>query len=150
MYGDLWYKNNAKVAPPIDRIVGNNLYIKEKVDLLLYKTINTSEYNKLLYLRNIEELEYMGVNLNSIQTIYTGKVVLLNNQYEVKLNIINYPIYHDETDLNLIKFYNGIKAESLFYNGKTVLNLIKESSDCILYEGDLKKKNYLIFYKIIF
>ena len=48
MYGDLWYKNNAKVAPPIDRIVGNNLYIKGKLNSASTKAILLGCVNKAL------------------------------------------------------------------------------------------------------
>ena len=105
--------------------IGNNLYIKEKVDLLLYKTINTSEYNKLLYLRNIEELEYMGVNLNSIQTIYTGKVVLLNNQYEIFKPIPNNTYYHSDNVYSLIALYEQVKNNPIQILGTVVKSALK-------------------------
>ena len=136
--GSFWA--NIKFLEEETKGITSQMYINEKLELSLNRTLNTSAFNKMAFENSLVNVDKLCLNINNVKEIFFNKPVLLNNQYEVKLNIINYPIYHDETALNLIKFYNGIKAESLFYNGKTVLNLIKESSDCILYEGDLKKK----------
>ena len=44
---------------------------------------------------SLVNVDKLCLNINNVKEIFFNKPVLLNNQYEVKLNIINYPIYNN-------------------------------------------------------
>ena len=67
-----------------------HLYVHGKLELSLNRTLNTSAFNKMAFENSLVNVDKLCLNINNVKEIFFNKPVLLNNKYEVKLNIINY------------------------------------------------------------